>query len=173
MKDFRLFPFFIGIAILLIDAISKYYIQSNLPAMDHYSLFYPYGGIGIFSDFMGIEFSITHATNRGAAWGILGEWQLYLLFVRILIVACLLAYLLFFNKRKAWTIPLVFISAGALGNVLDYFLYGHVVDMFRFVFWGYDYPIFNVADSAIFLGIGWILILSFLEPKAQTTRSAK
>jgi signal peptidase II len=55
------------------------------------------------------------------------------------------------------------IATGAIGNILDYFIYGHVVDVFYFVFWGYSFPVFNVADSIIFCGIVVLFLQSFLE----------
>ena len=56
--------------------------------------------------------------------------------------------------------PLTCIAAGALGNILDFFLYGHVIDMFYLIFYKYSYPIFNVADSAIFLSVMYLLFTS-------------
>ena len=52
---------------------------------------------------------------------------------------------------------------GALCNILDYFFYGHVIDMLHFVFWGYDYPVFNVADSFICIGVFWLFFASLKE----------
>ena len=62
------------------------------------------------------------------------------------------------------------IIVGAVGNLVDYVAYGFVVDMFHFILWGYDYPVFNVADTAITVGMGWLIVLSFFlkDPKAQT-----
>lgn len=157
---------FLGFFILLADALSKLYVHQYLPMMNRQLLWYPYGGLGVFKDFFGIEFSITHATNRGAAWGILANWQHSLLYLRIALIAAMLIYTCLFNKKKGWTIPFFLIIAGAIGNVLDFFFYGHVVDMLHFKFWDYDYPVFNVADSAIFIGIAWLLFSSFREKSA-------
>jgi signal peptidase II len=87
-----------------------------------------------------------------------GGYQLPLLYLRVALILALIIYTLFINKRKQWQIPLCMIIAGAIGNVIDYFLYGHVIDMIHVVLWGYDYPVFNVADSAIFLGIAALLL---------------
>lgn len=151
----------LGIFILTADILSKYLVQLYLPIVDGYHPEYPYGGIGVFKDFFGIEFSICHTINKGAAWGILGNFQHTLLVVRIILILGVIAYLGFFNKDKSRQIPLVLIISGALGNILDYFRYGHVVDMFHFVLWGYDFPVFNLADTAIFLGVCWMMLLSF------------
>lgn len=161
MKRGRFTALSVGVIILLCDILSKFFTQHYLPRMNRHDLWYPYGGIGVFQDFFGIEFSITHAANKGAAWGILSDWQQPLLYVRIALIAFMLIYILYINKKPSWQMPMVLIIAGAAGNVIDYFLYGHVVDMFHFVFWGFDYPVFNIADSAIFIGIAWLLLLSW------------
>lgn len=164
MKEGRFSKFYVGLIILLLDLVSKFFVQAYLP---HYTWWFPYSGIGVFKNFLGIEFSIVHATNTGAAWGILADWQHELLYLRIGLVSALLIYSLFFNTRKSWGFPLAFIIAGALGNVIDFFLYGHVIDMIHFILWGYDYPVFNIADSAIFIGITWLFLLSWLEKPAH------
>jgi len=93
------------------------------------------------------------------------EVQGFLLVLRIVMIAGLLAYLFFFNKNRGWELPLVLISVGALGNVMDTFIYGHVVDMFHFVLWGYDFPVFNVADTSITLGVAWLFLSSLSQPQ--------
>jgi len=164
-------PLLIGCIVLLGDIASKYYIHHFIPLMNHEAQWYPYSGIGMFENFLGIEFALVHATNRGAAWGMLSEFQNYLLVFRILFISGLFLYLAFFNKNRLMVIPLTLIIAGALGNILDYFMYGHVVDMLHFVFWGYDYPVFNLADSSIFIGICGIILVSLLKNKNKTSRS--
>jgi len=139
----------LGVCVFAVDFAVKLVVQHFLPTMASSSLSYPYGGVGVFHDFLGIEFSITHSTNTGAAWGIMSDYQQLLLLGRILIILGLIWYVFFLRKLHFLYIPIILIVAGALGNVADYFLYGHVIDMFNFVFWGYAYPVFNVADSSI------------------------
>lgn len=141
------------LVVLIADCISKFLVQAYIP--------YSTGGISIFH--WGIQFSIVHETNRGAAWGLFSYWQTGLLYFRLIVVSMLAVYVLFLNKKKSWELPLTLVLAGALGNILDTFLYGHVVDMLHFTFWGFDYPVFNLADSAICIGIGWLFLLSWLE----------
>lgn len=162
---------FVGFCVFVCDFITKYmtYLYLPIKPLSHGDL-YPYGGIGVFKDFFGIEFSLIHAINKGAAWGVMADFQHYLLAVRFVLVLVLLAYLFFSKKHPEWRIPMAMIVAGAVGNIVDYFLYGHVVDMFHFIFWGYDYPVFNVADSAIFIGIVWLFIASFFD-KSEKARS--
>lgn len=167
MKVLGYFALVIFLVIIAADFTSKQMVYQHLPLMSHQPAVYPYGGIPVFKNFMGIEFSIVHATNHGAAWGTFANWQLELVFLRILLIIGLIIYVLFFNKRPIWIIPLTLIIAGATGNVLDYFVYGHVIDMLHFVLWGYDYPVFNIADSMIFVGIVGILLSGSSKRYAQ------
>lgn len=147
--------------ILLLDALTKAYIVQEIPPMHAYSLWYPYGGYGVFQDFFGIEFSIVHLINKGAAWGTLPQYQQELLYLRLFLVIALIVYLFISLKNPAAEVPLAMIIAGATGNIIDTFIYGHVIDMIHFVFWGYEFPAFNVADASICLGVAWLLIASW------------
>jgi signal peptidase II len=154
-------PFLVGLVIFLIDFAVKGWANATLPRMSESSPFYPYGGIGIFKNFLGVEFSLSLATNRGAAWGMGADHQMPLLYLRILLLVGLIIWLLFYNTHRHLRYPFALVVAGAIGNVVDTFIYGHVIDMFHFVLWGYDFPVFNVADSAIFIGIAWMFLQSY------------
>jgi signal peptidase II len=156
----------VGIIVLLFDQLAKGIVSANLPVIDSSLYWYPYGGLGVFQNFAGIEFSINHMTNTGAAWGVFGNYQFPLMVLRIALILGLTFYLFYLNRHSSWQLPLILIIAGASGNVLDFFIYGHVVDMFHFVFWGYDFPVFNLADSAISLGIASLFFLSWFEGKS-------
>lgn len=153
--------------LFLIDLLSKFATDAYLPRMEYSSSLYPYGGIPIFENFLGIECSITHRINTGAAWGMLADYQIYLLISRIFLVIGMIIYLFKFNDEAHWEIPFGLIITGAIGNILDFFIYGHVVDMFHFVLWTYDYPVFNVADALIFCGVFSLFVLSFKEKKVE------
>lgn len=150
---------------LMIDVLTKAYSYFYLPPLAWSTSTYPYGGIGVFKNFFGIDFSINYVMNKGAAWGVLASFQEYLLYARMLIIAGLLTYLLFGKMEYFKRFSLSLVATGAIGNVIDYFAYGHVVDMFYFVLWGYSFPVFNVADSLIFTGICFLFLNSFLEKK--------
>lgn len=147
--------------VLLLDQASKWYVSHFIPHMVHDAQWYPYRGIPVFQNFMGIEFSIVHAINRGAAWGLFADFSQQLFLCRVLLVGILLFYLMFYNQNRSLTFPLTLIVAGAIGNILDHFVYGHVVDMFHFVLWGYHYPVFNVADCAICIGVFSIIFMNY------------
>jgi signal peptidase II len=101
-------------------------------------------------------FNLVLAFNKGAAFSFLASesgWQRYL-FTGISIAASL--FLLYLLKRHAgqklfcWGVALIL--GGAVGNLIDRLLYGHVVDFLDFYVGGWHWPAFNVADSAICIG---------------------
>ncbi|MGE3954373.1 MAG: signal peptidase II [Parachlamydiales bacterium] len=161
----RLLLVLLPLAIIGLDALVKWGVQAHLPLASA-SFGYPYGGIGLMERFLGVQGSIIHTTNSGAIWGLFSSWPIALLIVRLGFVGALVGYLMVKPLPLIAQIPLVMIVAGALGNVLDIFFYGHVIDMFYFVLWGWHYPVFNVADIAIFLGIGTLVVLSVFKRKA-------
>ena len=155
----------VALSILALDFVSKGMVNFYFQPIEHAPHFFPFGGVPVFQNFFGIDFCIHHVTNRGAAWGIGSGMQDLLLLVRIAVIVGLIVYLRISPKAKEYRYPLAMIVAGGLGNIIDYFIYGHVIDMFHLFFWGYSYPVFNVADSSIFLGICWLLVHSFLRKK--------
>lgn len=157
-------------SLLGLDALTKALTVHYVPLMPWASPYYPYGGLGIFKHFLGVDFSINYVANRGSAWGLFSEWQEWLLLVRIGAIIALFIYLIAYNPIRKRQVPLLLIIAGACGNVLDFFLYGHVVDMFHFNAWGFSCPVFNCADAAIFFGV-LILMLPALKKRVEKTPS--
>lgn len=147
------------LAILFFDILSKEWV-SQIASEPEIPSPFPYP---VIENFFGIQLQITHAINSGAAWGVLDGFPGVLVLVRLLLISALIIYLVGVNHRPHWNAPLTCIIAGAIGNVIDYFHYGYVIDMIQFRFWGYDYPIFNLADSAIFIGSFWILCSAMTE----------
>lgn len=148
----------IFLLILFVDMTSKYWVSHHLPLVQTF-LGYPFGGIGLLN-LSWLKISIVHTTNTGTAWGILADKQLLLLIFRILISLGIYSYLVFLKPPKQIAYAFTCILAGAIGNIIDFFLYGHVIDMFYCIFGSYSYPIFNVADSAIFVAIVYMLFSS-------------
>lgn len=157
------------LCLLGLDFASKAYVYHHIPPMAWASSVYPYGGIAVFHNWHGIDFSINYVMNKGAAWGVFSSFQDHLLYIRLVIIGGLLTYLVVGKASLFKKVALALVATGAIGNIIDYFVYGHVVDMFYFVFWSYSYPVFNVADSAIFSGI----CLLFLDALLNKLRSIK
>jgi signal peptidase II len=110
--------------------------------------------------------NLTLAYNRGAAFGFLnaaGGWQ-NLFFIVVAIIAC--AVILYVLLRPAShdrtvAVGLVLILGGAIGNVIDRVLYGHVVDFIKVYYGSWHWPVFNVADSAITVGAVLLVLDAF------------
>ncbi len=116
-------------------------------------------------------FNLVLVWNRGISFGIMNEhsdYGAYLLSaLSLVIIGFFITWL-----RKVDHLPLQIaicaVIAGALGNVIDRLIYGAVVDFLDFHAFGYHWPSFNVADSAVVLGIAFILCDSiFFEPKRK------
>lgn len=163
--------FSVAICIFSLDYVAKALTTFFIQPFEYAPGVFPFGGIPVFQNFFGIDFCLNNVGNRGAAWGMFGSMQIPLLIFRTGVIIGLLGYLFFSPKSKPHHFPLVMIITGALGNVIDYFIYGHVIDMFHFVFWGYSYPVFNIADSAIFCGIGWMALQSMGAKKRHAAAS--
>lgn len=152
---FRLCLFVIAFVIVS-DFITKRLVVDYLPL-------YTSQEIVLIKNFFGIQCAITHAINTGAAWGSFDQFPHVLLALRLILISMLIGYLYLNKLQKRYLIPLVLIIGGAIGNVIDFFLYGHVIDMIHCIFWGYDYPVFNIADSAICIGTVMLLFTLLLE----------
>ena len=132
---------------------------------------FPGQEIPIFSHFFGIRFSLNYVVNTGAAWGLFSSQPQFLLMVRILIIAFMIRYLISSQTKDKKTGALWLIVIGAIGNVIDYVLHGHVVDFLHFSFWGYSFAVFNFADSYITMAVLFMILSSFRSKKNQTTDS--
>ncbi|MES2273343.1 MAG: signal peptidase II, partial [Chlamydiota bacterium] len=122
--------------LLGLDGISKFLALLYIPPMRSLSSGYPFGGIGVFSDFFGISFSLNYVTNTGAAYGLFAGHSTLLFAIRTAIILGLIAYLFFSKQDTASKSFLWLVATGAVGNAIDYCLYGHVIDFFHFTFWG-------------------------------------
>lgn len=111
-------------------------------------------------------FYITYAENTGAAFSIL-RGQRWFFVTMALIVSVLIIYYIIKHKPKTLEkISLQLILAGAIGNVIDRIVYGYVIDFLDFYIFGYDFPVFNIADSCITIGAILLIITElFIEDK--------
>jgi signal peptidase II len=117
--------------------------------------------------------SLVLAFNKGAAFSFLaGEdgWQRWL-FATIAIAACVaMAWLLRRGGSALFCAGLALIIGGALGNLYDRLVLGHVVDFLLVHYRGWYFPAFNVADSAITIGAGGVIVDSFLVSRPVVLR---
>ncbi len=99
-------------------------------------------------------FYITSHRNKGAAWGILEGQMLVFLYRHV--IGCYRDYLLYANRGKGkWLlgVSLAFMLGGAIGNFIDRVIRKEVVDFIDTYIFTYDFPIFNIADSALTIGV--------------------
>jgi signal peptidase II len=102
-------------------------------------------------------FYIVHFKNQGAAFSFLsdaGGWQRYFLSIVAAIASVFIIFMIKKHKNELYTaLGLSLILGGALGNLFDRLSLGHVTDFLYFHFNDYYWPAFNVADSAITIGL--------------------
>ena len=109
-------------------------------------------------------FSLTLAFNPGAAFSFLAGadgWQRWLFTGIAIAASAVIVWLLRRGGNALYCLGLALILGGALGNLWDRLAIGMVVDFLLFHYAGWAYPAFNVADSAITVGAGLLIIDSF------------
>ncbi|WP_028611204.1 signal peptidase II [Paenibacillus harenae] len=150
--------YYYGIALLvfILDYVTKKIIATQLELGEQISV------IGNF-------FLITSHRNSGAAFGILQGQRLFFIIITIVILTGIIWYIQVVRKTaKPWLlIGLGLVLGGAIGNFLDRARFGEVVDFLQFNFGSYQFPIFNVADSAIVCGVALILIDTLLAARDE------
>lgn len=144
-----------ALLIIIVDQATKWMIKSKLT-------------LGEARSVIGDFFLITSHRNRGAAFSILQGQRWFFLLITVAVVVGVIVYLQRMRRegRTLMCVALCLLLGGAVGNFIDRALYGEVVDFlqfnFRFSLFGkdidYTYPIFNVADSAIVVGVILILV---------------
>jgi signal peptidase II len=124
-------------------------------------------------------FNLTYVTNSGAAFSLLADvnspWRHYF-FVGVGSVALIILTVVWFRQRSSSSLgnaALAFIAGGAAGNLIDRIRLGAVVDFIDVYIGSYHWPAFNVADSAICVGVVVYLVFSYLEDKKENKQSVK
>ena len=137
------------IIFLIIDIVSKLVVSKLMNIYD---------SIVVIKNF----FYITYVRNTGAAWSIFEGKTLGLIIISLIIISFIIYYI-FKHKpnSKLERVGYAMILGGSLGNLLDRIVYGYVVDFLDFYILGYDYPIFNLADSFIFVGVMLLIIYTW------------
>jgi signal peptidase II len=112
-------------------------------------------------------FNLVLVFNRGAAFSFLAGadgWQTPIFAAIAIIASVVIVYLIRRNMDKSlFCGGLALILGGALGNLYDRLVYGHVVDFLDLHAAGWHWPAFNVADSAITVGAGLLIVESFFQ----------
>jgi len=161
----RKFHFTLALLVLLLDRVAKQMVARDIPLHD---------SIPIVPRF----FYLTHVQNRGAAFGLFAdspaEWKVALLIAFSVIALVIVSTLLWRSSHTMTStgVGLALILGGALGNLWDRLLHGRVVDFLLFYLGSYQWPAFNVADSAIVVGAGLLLFEILFVGSATPQKSA-
>ena len=150
MKKYRLMPMgLLAGAMIGLDQLTKSLVVRNMEIGE---------SISIIDGFL----RLTSHRNSGAAWGMFQGQMLFFYVVTVAVVAMLI----YIYKKEAknnllMQLALTMLLAGAIGNFIDRVLFQEVVDFIDVLIFGYDFPIFNVADSALTVGVILMLIEFF------------
>ena len=153
MSRYRLL-LFVSIIVLVLDQATKLYIDSRFAL--HQSL-------TVIENF----FNITYVRNKGAAFGILADSAIRIPFFITISVIAAVAILWYLRRlgpgqgRQAFSLALIF--SGAVGNLLDRIRLGEVIDFLDVHWYRHHWPAFNVADSAITVGVVLLIVEMWIE----------
>lgn len=158
MKNRYLFLIAVALPVIILDQATKLFIVRTLEF---------HGTITVVENF----FEIIHTRNQGAAFGFLRDSAIRLPFLITVSIVAALVVLAVFRKLRpdqkptAWGLALVF--AGAIGNLIDRVRLGEVIDFLNVHWYEHFWPAFNVADSAICVGVGLLAVDMILEERRR------
>ncbi|NDO57883.1 signal peptidase II [Lactobacillus reuteri] len=99
---------------------------------------------------------LTNLRNSGAAWSIFEGQQTFFTIITIIAIIVIGYFIWQYRKNVSMIIGLALIMAGTIGNFIDRLRQGYVVDMFETTF--INFPIFNIADMCLTIGVIWLII---------------
>lgn len=140
--------YIIALTLFIIDQLSKSLISTYLKLNE---------SILIIKDF----FYIRYINNTGASFGMLSNSKILLILLSVIAIIIILRYMNSFKKTKINMIGFGLVLGGVLGNLSDRILFGYVKDFLDFVIFNYNFPVFNLADIFIVIGV-IILIISII-----------
>jgi len=150
--------YIIALVLIIIDQITKWLIVVNMEIGE---------SITIIEGF----FYILSHRNSGAAWGILQGQMIFFYIITVIVIIFVIYYMQKYAKNnKTLAIALSFILGGAIGNFIDRIFRQEVVDFASFIIINYNFPIFNVADSALTIGVILVFIAMIIEERNERRR---
>lgn len=142
--------------IILSDQGLKYWISHNLL-------------MGERQEFIPGFMQLTYVTNKGGAWSLFSG-HINVLILLSVVVILYLTYLMWQVKEdKAQRLIYILILGGAIGNLIDRLFLGYVVDMFELTL--FNFPVFNLADTAICIGVGFMMIQVLFDKNTSSERN--
>lgn len=146
--------------VVVLDQITKYIADRNLDLRVPVEVF------------LGLNMTLFY--NKGAAFSFLsnaGGWQRWFLMTISFVISLVLVFWLrnVDKNRKSLAWGLALILGGAIGNLIDRTLYGYVIDFIDFYYDYWHWPAFNIADSAISIGAGLLILDMFTYKETEQT----
>lgn len=163
MKNKYLWVGSIAFTVIVLDQLTKFLVMRSIPK---------FGALRVIPGF----FDLVNVRNPGAAFGILngahGSWRAaFFIFVSIAALA-LIAVLVRKAADRLTIVAFSLIGGGAVGNLIDRVRFGEVVDFIDWYYRSWHWPTFNIADSAITIGVGLLAIdMLFAKKQGMTTSS--
>lgn len=152
--------YLIACIVIIIDQLTKWWVVANMELRE---------SIPIIENF----FYLTSHRNTGAAWGILAGQMVFFYIITVIVIIFIVYYMQRFAKNNVFTgISLALILGGAIGNFIDRLFRKEVVDFFDVYIGSYDYPIFNIADASLVIGVIFILVATFMEERKKGSKQA-
>ncbi|GEL75950.1 signal peptidase II [Tenuibacillus multivorans] len=152
--------YILTLIIIFFDQITKWMVKSSMEL---------YESVEVIPGF----FSITSHRNSGAAWGIL-EGQMWLFYiVTVIVIGIIIYYMQQYKNSYPWLmVGFAIILGGAIGNFIDRIYLQEVIDFIDVVIFGYDFPIFNIADSALTVGVIFVIIMMLIDEMKKKGKNA-
>jgi len=149
----------LSVVVIALDQWSKHWVLATLPE---------YAAVPVIDGF----WNWYRAYNTGAAFSFLsnaGGWQTWFFTALAVTISGLLVHWLSRTARGDWraALPYSLIVGGALGNVIDRLVHGHVIDFIQWYWRGHYWPSFNIADSAIVCGAVGIALFGLFDGKRK------
>jgi signal peptidase II len=150
-------PLILCIVVTVLDQGTKWFVREHIA----------YGElIEVIPGFM----NLTHLTNTGAAWGMFSSQNLSLTVLSVVMLALMVIFRRSFLSDTLWhRIALGLLCGGIIGNLVDRIKLRGVTDFLDFYAGGWHWPSFNVADSAICVGVSIYIVTTLLESRREAT----
>ena len=137
--------YIIAVLILIIDQVSKTLIETFFKLND---------SVQVIKDF----FYITVVHNTGGAWSIFSNHSYLFIIASVIAIILLIKFMFGFKNNLRNNIAFAFLFGGIFSNLADRIFLGYVRDFLDFKLFGYNYPIFNIADITIVVGVILLIV---------------
>ncbi|KXG10477.1 signal peptidase II [Anoxybacillus rupiensis] len=145
-----MFYYLIALIVIIIDQFTKWLVATRMQIGE---------SISVIPNVL----YITSHRNRGAAWGILqGQFWLFYLITIIVVIGLVFYIRRLPREERLFGVALGFMLGGAIGNFIDRLVRKEVVDFIHTYIFTYNFPIFNIADSALCIGVALVFLQTFI-----------